>query len=1043
MNPLSVVRLFVHHRTAANLLMILMIVAGLFALLRLNTQFFPTFSIDIVSVTVPWPGASAADVDGNIIAAIEPEVRFLDSVRKVTSYAAEGQGTVVIEFEPGSDMQAALSDVEQAVARVTTLPDESERPIIKRVIAYDTIARLVVSGPFSESALKSFAKEIRDELLDRGIDKIDLVGARDEEIWIEIDEGELRRLDLTLDDVGRRVGSISQDLPLGTVGGPVEKQLRSLGEVEAADLLGAVEIRSGPTGERVLLRDVARMSEAFDKDAPVARRLHDPAIELHIRRASATDALVAQRTMQDYMAEKAGTWPETLRVEMFDVMANLIRDRIELLLRNGVSGLILVLGVLFVFLNGWVAFWVAAGIPVAMLATAAVMLATGQSINMVSLFAMIMTLGVIVDDAIVVAEHGSSRRALGLSPGEAAEEGATRMLAPVVASSLTTIATFLPILLVSDIIGQIIAAIPYVVVATLIASLVECFLILPGHMRHALSGQGLRDSRLRQWFNRHFDAFRDGPFVRAVGFVVRWRYASAAGALGLLIVAAGLIVGGRVPFTFFPSPESDTVNANILFAPGTPRETTTAMIEELERALHVAEEKLTDGAGGLVLMAFGKSGISQGDDFSSVRGGNRGGVHVELAPSDHRDIRTAEFIEAWRAEIRPLPGLQRLALIERSGGPPGREVDIRLSGASSDVLKQAAEAVKDALGRYPGISDIEDDLPYGKQELLLELTPRGLALGFTTDSVSRQVRAAFEGTIARKFARGDEEVTIRLKYPREQATLAAMDRLYLKSPTGAEVPLTEAVRFNERIGFDRIRREDGHREVAVTAEVDEDRADANQVLASLAADDLPRIAGDLGIDYSFAGKAEEQERTFGDMKFGAMIGLAAIYIILAWVFSSYGRPFVVMSIIPFGFVGAVVGHMVLGYAVTVLSLVALLGLAGILVNDSIILVSTIDERISRGERVRDAIVQGTADRLRAVLLTSLTTIGGLAPLLFETSLQARFLIPMAITMVFGLMTATLLVLFLVPALTHIAEDIGGLFRGARVARRQPDAGRAA
>jgi multidrug efflux pump subunit AcrB len=451
------------------------------------------------------------------------------------------------------------------------------------------------------------------------------------------------------------------------------------------------------------------------------------------------------------------------------------------------------------------------------------------------------------------------------------------------------------------------------------------------------------------------------------------------------------------------------------------------MVDELERALLVAEDKLTDGAGGLVYMSYGKVGTSIADNFQSISGDNRGGMHVELIASDHRDVRTPEFIEAWRREIRPLPGLKRVALNERMGGPPGRELDIRLAGGAPTVLKQAADEVKDLLSRFNGVSDIEDDLPFGKREVLIKLKPLGQALGFTTASVGQQVRDSFEGAIAKRFARGDEEVTVRVLLPRGTVTDATLRNLYLRGPGGAEVPLTDVVTLEETAGFDRIRREDGQREVAVTAEIDENVTTSGEIIASLGEQGIGAIARQHGLTLRYAGKAEEQAETLADMKLGAMVGLSAIYIILAWVFASYGRPLVVMAIIPFGVVGAIVGHLLMGFSLTILSLVALLGLSGVLVNNSIILVSTIDEHIGNGETWFAAVVQGTSERLRAVLLTSLTTIGGLLPLLFETSLQAQFLIPMAITMVFGLMVASILVLFVVPAFIGVQEDAKSLF----------------
>ena len=1026
---LDLIGLFVRHRTAANLLMVIMILVGIFGLLRINTQFFPDFGIDIVTVNVEWRGASAEDVDTNIIQAIEPEVRFLDGVKRVRSTANEGAALIVLEFETGTDLQAALSDVETAVGQVTTLPEESETPEVRRVVRYDPISRVVVSGPFSESALKAIAKRMRDDLLSRGIDKITLSGARDEEIWVEVAPAKLLELDLTLQDIATRIGETSQDLPSGDTAGAFKKQIRSIGLEKTASGIGRIEIRSLPSGQKIFLRDVARVSEQFDERMTQMRREGDEAVELNILRSVNADALKVADIVNVYLTEVVPTLSPGLRVEQYNIQAELIRDRINLLLKNGIGGLALVVIVLFIFLNAPVAFWVAIGIPVSLMATIAIMLATGQTINMISLFGMIMALGIVVDDAIVVGEHADAARKSGLGPLEAAETGARRMAGPVFSSSLTTIAAFMPLLVISDIIGDIIVGIPYVVIAIIVASLVECFLALPGHLRGAFTWGSGREWPLRVWFNTHFDNFRDGRFRQILKVTVHWRYATLAVAIAAMIVSVGLIKGGRVGFHFFPNPESDLVYANVQMVAGTPRSETLEMVRALQRGLQQAEHELTGGAGGLVKISVDSIGASVGrrDAGQGIDGDHAGGVTVELMPSDTRTVRTSEFVAAWRAAVEPVAGLETMTILSAQGGPPGLPIDIRLSGGDLASLKQAARDVRDMLSRYPGVTDIADDLAYGKQESILRLTPQGRAVGFTTQRVGQQIRHAFDGAVARRFPRDDEEVTIRVRYPRETADAGVLQSVYLRAADGMEVPLGEVVRFENKQGFARIKREDGQRQVAVTAEIDTAVTNSDKVIESLNRDGIFEIASKYGLVLKYAGKAEEQLQTQKDMFTGAIFGLIAIFIILAWVFGSYSRPLVVMSIIPLSFVGATFGHLLLGYDMTILSQIALVGLAGIVVNDSIILVTTIDERLRRGEDFVTAVVDGTRDRLRAVILTSLTTIGGITPLLFETSFQAQFLVPMAITLVFGLMITTFLVLFIIPSLIAIQGDIALMF----------------
>ena len=1024
--------LFARHPTAANLTMAIMVVAGLLSIARNNTQFFPDFELDLVTASVVWPGAAAADVEANVVAALEPGLRAVDDVKTVFGTAREGFGLVTAEFHPGADLQAGLAAVENAVAQVATLPEAAERPVVSRVAFYDVVTRIVVSGAYPEAALKARAKAVRDDLLDLGVDRVTLFGARDEEIRVDIAPETLLRLDLTPGDVARGIARASRDLPAGDTAGASEARIRGLGLRADAAALAQVEIPAGAGGERVVLGEIARVSDSFDAGQPTAAAGGAPAVEIVVWRAAGADSLEIAGIVDAYLADLAPALPPGLEIAQFDAAAKLIGDRIALLLRNGLGGLVLVVAILFVFLNRGVAFWVAAGIPAAVMAALAVMLAAGQSINMVSLFALIMTIGIVVDDAIVVGEHALARRLAGASPLEAAVGGARRMMAPVMCASLTTVAIFLPIVMVGGTIGRILVAIPVVAAAALVASLVECFLVLPAHMRGALAGDPARASRFRRAFDAGFDRFRDGPFRRLAALAVRWRYATVALAVAGLAVSAGLVAGGRVQFVFFPSPEGDTVIADFAFAPGTPRDRTADMAGELERALAEADAALAAGGQRAVRLAVARVGapVAGPPGSAPVQGDHVGGVQAELVPSERRRARTADLIAAWRAAVAPLPGLESLTIRERQGGPPGRDIDIRLSGGSAEALKAAALDARAALARYDGVSGAGDDLPWGKRELIVEVTPRGRALGFSTETVARQIRDAFEGAVARRFARGDEEVAVRVRLDRAAAGEDALRGFRLRAPSGAEAPLEHVAALREARGFAIVRRQDGRREAAVTADVDEAAANPAELAAALAANDLPAIAAARGVAYRFAGKAEEQGETLADMRLGALVGFCAIYVILAWVFGSYTRPFVVMAIVPFGLVGAVAGHLLLGFDLTILSLIGLLGLSGIAINDSIILVSATDERLARGEPPGEAIVQGACDRLRAVIVTSLTTMGGLSPLLFETSLQAQFLKPMAVTLVFGLGATSLLVLFVAPALIAIQGD----FRRGRRSR---------
>lgn len=1020
----GIIRVFVRHPNAANLLMMLLLICGIFAAGQLNRQVMPSVGLEAVNVSIVWPGASAEDIEANILETIEPEIRFIDGIKELNGFASEGFGGFWVVFDEGTNMARAFPDVQNGIRRVEDrLPQDMERPTVIQFEMQEAVSRIALSGPFSESALKAYAKDIRDDLIARGVNKVNFEAVRDSEIRVSVEPSVLRQLDLKIADIAQRIRNTSTDAPSGTIEGGYEMQIRSLGLKKTVQTVEDIEILSGEGGDKLRLKDIATVEEAFDRQQPEGYFGGDRSVSMTVMRAKDTDALDVAEIIETFLAEKGPTLPASLRMTHYDVRSNFVRDRINLLAKNGIGGLVLVMGFLFLFLNGRLAFWVAAGIPIALLATFAAMLLLGQSFNMMTLMGLILTLGIIVDDAIVVGEHSATRRESGMPPMDAAESGAMRMFPPVMASSLTTIAAFLPILMISDIMGQFVRPLPIVVIAVIVASLIECFLILPGHLRGALEHDRGTKSGFRTRFNARFNRFRDTRFVEFVEQCYDKRYVTLAGALAALIIGFGLVAGGRVPFHFFPQAEPETLTSNIIMAPGTPREDTQAMLDELNRALLAAEEALTDGERGVVLSSFGTIGRSkQRESWMEMAGDNQAGLWVELVPGDKRNVRNEALIAAWKVNVRRLPGTERVTIQEMRGGPPGRELDVRIWGADTTTLKRAALEVRELIARFPGVRGVDDDLPYGKQEVILSLSPRGRAMGFTTESVSRQVRNAAEGAIAKRFPREDEEVLVRVRYPEGSFTAQAFRELYLRNPQGREVPLSEVVNVETRAGFARIRRYNGNTEVAVTADINFAEGNTSLIVAALPEAGLDEIARKHGVKYIFRGKTEEQSRTMSEMGTGAIMGLAAIYIVLAWVLGSYSRPIVVMSIIPFGIVGSILGHWLLGYAFSVMSMIGLLGLSGILVNDSIILVSTIAERNDHGEDWKTAVLHGTRDRLRAVTLTSLTTIGGLLPLLFETNLQAQFLIPIAITIVFGIAFSTLIVLVVVPALLGILDD---------------------
>ncbi|MEM1364185.1 MAG: efflux RND transporter permease subunit, partial [Pseudomonadota bacterium] len=1107
---------------------------GLYALARINTQFFPTIETQTISVSTSWSGASAEDVASNILEVIEPEVRFIDGVKQVQSYAREGNGSIFLEFEPDTDMLTAKGDVDAAISSISNLPEDADTPKVSYRQFFDRVAKIALLGDVPEQTLAFYARQIRDDLIERGIDKVSFAGLRDEELRVTVPERELRRLNLSVEDISRAIASNSRDQPSGKLDGNFERQLRAASDVETPRSLGDVKVKAFASGEAVRLQDIATIENTFDDNDRMAFSGKQRAIELTVQRAPTADTLKTAGILTTYLNEIEGNLPAGLQVVKYEVSADSLSERIWLLVENGLMGLAIVVGVLFIFLNARIAFWVAAGIPVAMMATLGLMYVTGQTINMISLFALIMTLGIIVDDAIVVGEHTATRFAMGDSPTEAAINGAGRMITPVIAAMLTTLAAFAPILLIGDTVGQIMGVLPLVVMAVIVASLVECFLVLPGHLAHGLEAKPPRrwsflrqfifalaiavlllslltresgfpvppqlqqvldlvsgweaaasgiDERLgagvlalsvaafgfvlgtvleaiiatirmvfrvmfvsrqstsvsgqsetnqafgearglRRIFDRGFDRVRDGPFRALVKLSYSFRYVTVSLCIAAVLVGVvGLVRGEHVGFVFFPSPEAENLSGRIVFYAGTPEDKQVEALFAVLDSLDAAIADIQPEGETLVKSSFtslGTDGRRAGDNVANIS--------VQLSSSEERSVRTSDIVRAWRDGLPSPEGVRRLSVRAPRGGPPGSDIDIELQGQDVSALKNTAEQVLELVESLDGVSGVRDSLPFGNPELVMELTPRGEALGFSIADVGRQLRNTYEGTVPRRFARGDSEVSIRVIAETRNRGSANLQTFELRTPAGEFVPLLDVVETRERQGFAAVERLDGRTVANVRASLDNDVMTLTQAQEALLAGGLNEIVAANGVDYRFSGRAEERSAAFADLGTGTLVALAVIYIILAWVFSSYFRPFAVMLIIPFGIVGAVVGHYLMDQNLTILSLIGLLGLSGILVNDSIILVSRLDERIQEGDSVAEAAIGASQDRLRAVLLTSLTTIGGLLPLLYEKSLQAQFLLPMAITMVFGLAIATVLVLFLVPSLVGIGDDIQRLFR---------------
>ena len=1099
---------FAKHGTAANILMLLMIAAGIYAFFNLRTQFFPDFVQDRITVRVSWTDAPAGSVDDAIVQLLEPELRFLDDVETVYATAADGTAVVSMLFNVGTNMERAQSDVQAAVDAVeASFPEDAGDARVTVSAFRDPVSSILIAGPLDENGLKAIAERMRDDLLALGLLEVSIQGARDPQIEVEVDEVALRRLGLTPADVSSAIARRAQDLPAGTLGG--EQAVRTLGTEATADSVAQAQIRAQSDGTIIRVSDVAEVREVVPNTGRTIYYKGQPAVSLEIRRGAEGDAIRQQAVIRDYVEEIRPTLPANVTMVNYNIFADLILGRVLLLRDNAVFGVVIVLAFLFLFLNVRTGLWIAVGIPVSIAATLGVMLALGLSINMLTLFALILSLGIIVDDAIVVGEYADFLHEQGYTPSQAAIIGAQRMVGPVSAAAATTVLAFGVLYFLPGRFGNFTQDIAVTVVAVLIASLIECFLVLPGHMYHALKARerGQRQLRsgngyptpfhwgiasFRRSFDSGFETVRLKVFRPFVAFAIWARYPVLAGVAVIFAYSMAMVMTGEPRWSFFIRPENNTVNVNLTMVEGATRQDTLAQMQLAEdyvptliaqardsglSALKREQDAMKEGAWySIPKRAYDRAAmqvkidklqeridnVPPEDDITimftqvGARGGRGfggtgststdpdllGNLRVELVEQDTRIYSTRNLFFGL-SNIPKHPKLEGLASRRSFSGGDTSSLSIALVGGETEQLKAAALQLTAFLNGVGGVSEAEDDTPYGTTQLVARVSERGAALGFDAGSVGAQLRSWLSGSTAVNLIRDDGEISVQVKVDEAAQTANFLAGLDLYSPTGQAVKLSQVVDFTEVAGFSLIQSRDGSRRITVQAELDEDQGNVSDVEARLREiGAIGLLEGDYGVGVRFEGESQDQREFFVGFTQVLVVALLLIYLVLAWVFQSFFRPLIVMAIIPLGFVGMVLGHLVHGQVLSFLSLIGFVGLTGIIVNDSIVLIGTIERR-AKLQSVKSAILDGAADRLRPVLLTSLTTIGGLTPLIFETSVQAQFLIPPSLTIVYGLGLGTVVVLILAPALFAVQNDIAGVLRstgivaGGLMRRRKP------
>ena len=1042
----GVLSYFTRHRTAANLLLVIMLLAGLATIPQMRAQFFPDVVSDDITVVTTWEGAGAEDVDAAIVAVLEPALLLVPGVVGSEASSREGRASITLEFEPGWDMGRAAEEVQQAVDAVTDLPDEAEGGAIRRGNWFDRVTDVVITGPVAPEQIGRFADEMVGRLFEVGVTNTTIRGIVAPETLVEVPSASLVRYDISMAEIAAVIADAAATAPAGDVDA-ANARIRTGTEARTAEAISALTLRTNDDGSALTIGDIARI-DVFGVDRERAYFVgDDPAISIRINRTEDGDALEIQALVEAVAEDLEATLPENTSIDLVNTRAERISARLGILLDNAGVGLLLVVGLLFLFLNARTAFWVAAGIPVALTAAIALMWVAGLTINMISLFALIITLGIVVDDAIVVGEHADYRhRTLGEPPLIAAENAASRMAAPVFSATITTVLAFAGLVAIGGRFGDLIADIPFTVIVVLIASLVECFLILPNHMAHALA-----HSAKTHWYdmpsrvvNLGFDWMKAKLFRPFMRFVVWARYPVVAGALVILSTQTAQYIRGDVIFRFFNAPELGQVTGNFAMLDGATREDTMAQMREFQRAAEAvaAEFEAEHGANPIAYILSevgGNSGrglAGAGDKDANLLGG----VSIELIDADLRPYSSFAFAAALQDEVRQLPLTETISFRGWRGGPGGDAIDVQIFGADSETLKNASEALQVALSAYPEVTGLEDSMAYDREELSLELTPQGEVLGFDIANLGRTLRNRLGGIEAARFPDGSRTAVIRVELPAGELTADFLDRTLLRSSSGQYVPLADIVTVTARQGFSTVQRENGVRLISVFADLSEDNPErAELVMTELEEDIIPRIEAQFGVTTNLSGLAEQEQNFLNDALTGFLLCVAGIYLVLAWIFASWLRPLVVIAIIPFGFVGTIFGHVAWDVPLSMFTVVGLIGMTGIIINDSIVLVTTVDE-YSENRGLFPAIVDAACDRLRPVLLTTLTTVLGLMPLLFETSQDAQFLKPTIITLVYGLAFGMCVVLLLVPTLLAIGQDMAQQIRGFKRGLRAPGLG---
>ena len=1024
------IRFFAAHPTAANLLMIFLIVLGLSALPGMKRETFPDFTPQEIEVRVKYPGASSEDVEDAICRRIEDALDGIAEVAEIRCQALESLAIAIAKMSESGDFARFLADVKTEVEAIDDFPDLVEKPTIRQLGMIDNVVSIAVSGPMSVTDLKAYAEQLKERLQrEPGVSQVIVQGFSDRQLQIRVSSQILRQFGVSVTDLANVIRAQNIDLPSGSVKTRDREFLIRFTDQRrtAKDLEQLVVIGASGTGGELRLGDIAKITDQFELNEEKYIYNGKRAALLQVNKTKGQDTLDVMDVVSRFVEREQQMAPTGVAFSLTQNISSIVRDRLDMLLKNGTQGLVLVFAVMWLFFRMRFAFWVSAGLPISFLGGLFVMSMVGQSINMISMVALLIALGLLMDDAIVIAENIATQLRKGKSVLNAAVDGTREVLPGVMSSFMTSVAVFAPLAFLSGDIGKVLRVIPIALIAVLAVSLIEAFLILPHHLEHSLRDhEKVKPNRFRQRFDVFIEWLRGDVLGRAIDAVIRWRYAFIGFVFAILLGTIGVIAGGHIRFLAFPDVEGDIVQARVLLPQGTPLWRTEAVVDQLVQALDVVNEELTP------LQPNEERLIRDiSIRFNQNLDAHESGAHVatvsaDLLTAEMRSGSIDDILARWRTHTGAVADVININYKEPQIGPAGRAIEIRLKGEDLDALKTASIELQDWLSGYAGVLDLADDLRPGKPELRLRLSEGSLSFGVQASVIADQLRAGFFGTTVDEIQVGREsyEIDVRLT-ELDRSTLQDLREFRIITPDGASVPLGAVAEVEVDRGYARIHRIDRRRTVSVTGDVDVDIGNAQQIIDDTRENFIPVLQKKYPeLQIGQEGQSAETAKTGASMITGFLIGLIFVFILLSFQFRSYIEPVAVMSVIPLAFVGVAWGHALMGLDISMPSLMGAISLSGIVVNDSILLVAFLKTRAREGHSIPEAATIASRERFRAVLLTSLTTIAGLTPLLLERSLQAQVLIPLATSLVFGLLTSTLLVLLVVPALFAIFSDFG-------------------